>query len=164
MMSLLFVSRLRSTTAFVVHRTSRHHHLQKCSSRLFTQQQQQLSTRSTLIGLDWVQTAVVQVLNDLYDPKEVAKGAVLAKLNNNKKEKKQSKQLAESEVTTSQPDNITADNMDQLVRDAAANAPSSFSVAAAMVTPATRPEHGDYQVNAAMGLAKSLNLSSRDWH
>ncbi|GKY95868.1 hypothetical protein MPSEU_000547400 [Mayamaea pseudoterrestris] len=37
----------------------------------------------------------------------------------------------------------------------------SFTKQQAMVTPATKPEFGDYQVNAAMGLAKALQLSPR---
>ena len=44
----------------------------------------------------------------------------------------------------------------------AINAAQPFSTRDAMVTPATKPEFGDYQCNAAMSLAKSAGLNPRE--
>ena len=40
----------------------------------------QQQTATALVGIDWLQDVVVDVLNDLYDPKQVARGNALAKL------------------------------------------------------------------------------------
>ena len=44
----------------------------------------------------------------------------------------------------------------------AADAAKPFGFSDAMVTPATKLEFGDYQCNAAMGLAKNVGMSPRD--
>ncbi|KAI2490012.1 aminoacyl-tRNA synthetase [Fragilaria crotonensis] len=46
--------------------------------------------------------------------------------------------------------------------DAAASEARPFGLSDAMVTPATRPEFGDYQVNAAMGLANAVGMNPRE--
>ena len=109
---------------------------------------------TTLRGIDWIQDAVVEVLNELYDPKEVAKGNVLAKLDK-KKGKKKKKTSDEDDEELSPEDR-------QALVDAAIASAQPFSRADAMVTPATKLEFGDYQVNAAMGLAKALGLNPRN--
>lgn len=45
--------------------------------------------------------------------------------------------------------------------DEAVAAAKPFSYADVMVTPATKDEFGDYQCNAAMGLAKSVGMNPR---
>lgn len=47
------------------------------------------------------------------------------------------------------------------IADKAAADAKPFSILDAMVTPATKAEFGDYQVNAAMGLAKSVGMNPR---
>jgi arginyl-tRNA synthetase len=138
-----------------------------------------------LVGIDWLQDVVVDVLNDLYDPKQVARGNVLAKLESiststskKKKKSKKSKSPASTDDTVAidnanaemendtapppPPKELSQEEKDVIVQAAMEAAPSSFSRADAMVAPATKPEFGDYQVNAAMGLARSLQLNPRD--
>jgi arginyl-tRNA synthetase len=99
------------------------------------------SSAAAIRGMDWLQDAVVDVLNDLYDPVQVAKGSVTS----NKKFAKKSPEEQQA-----------------LLDEAVAMAKSSFERNQAMVTAATKLEFGDYQVNAAMGLAKSLGMAPRD--
>ncbi|KAL7568461.1 hypothetical protein ACA910_012172 [Epithemia clementina (nom. ined.)] len=105
-----------------------------------------------LKGIEWLQDNVVSVLNELYDPAEVARGNVLAKFSKGKKKKKAKNGDApiEPEMTESEK---------QALSDEAAAQAKPFTRKDAMVTPATRPDFGDYQVNAAMGLANALGIS-----
>jgi arginyl-tRNA synthetase len=132
------------------------------------------SSSSSLTGIDWLQQAVVQVLNEIFDPAEVARGNALAKLNKKPKQKKNKKPRA-TDADSDTDTNTNADTADQdepevtltpeekqAIVDAAVAAAKPFTVKDAMVTAATRMEFGDYQVNAAMGLAKSLNMNPRE--
>ena len=120
----------------------------------------------TLCGLREVQEAVVDVLNDLFDPAEVARGNALAKLDKGgKKKKKKKKKAPEGEnagaADEAPPEPQMSEEEKQAIIDAAVAAAKPFSLADAMVTPATRPEFGDYQVNAAMGLSKAVGMNPR---
>jgi hypothetical protein len=107
---------------------------------------------TTIRGISFVQEAVSDVLNDLFDPAEVARGAALAKLNKKKKKKKADDDNAEPDLSEEEKLAIA----DQVAEEA-----KPFSILDAMVTPATKAEFGDYQVNAAMGLAKSVGMNPR---
>ena len=117
------------------------------------------SSTTTLKGIEWLQESVVDVLNDLFDPADVARGNVLAKLEKPKKKKKKKK--GGEEAPAEEEPTISEEEKQALIEEAVAAA-VPFSRKDAMVTPATKAEFGDYQVNAAMGLAKSLGMSPRD--
>jgi tRNA synthetases class I (R)/Arginyl tRNA synthetase N terminal domain len=104
----------------------------------------------------YVQDAVLEALQELFDPAEVARGAALAKLEKPKKKKKKKNQ------DDDQDNEEMSDAEKQAIADAAAEAAKPFSIADTMVTLATRADFGDYQVNAAMGLAKSLGMNPRE--
>lgn len=107
-------------------------------------------------SIDWVQDAVLEAITELYDPAEVARGAAMAKLNKRKKPKKKERQESDSE-------NLVLSEVEkQAIADQAAANAKPFSIADTMVTLATKPEFGDYQVNAAMGLAKSVGMNPRE--
>ena len=114
-----------------------------------------------LKGIEWVKDNVAHVLNELYDPAEVARGNVLAKLGKKKKKKKKKKKNGnvddDNDNTPEQPE--MSEEEKQALADAAAVGAKPFTLKDAMVTPATRPDFGDYQINAAMGLAKALGMS-----
>ena len=55
---------------------------------------------------------------------------------------------------------LSQDEKLAIAEKAAAEA-KPFSILDAMVTPATKAEFGDYQVNAAMGLSKSVGMNPR---
>ncbi|CAB9498736.1 Arginine--tRNA ligase [Seminavis robusta] len=123
------------------------------------------SSHVSLYGIDWVRTAVVKSLNDLFDPKEVARGNALAKLNKPKKKKKKKKkqQPEEDEQQQPQPEEPTMSKEEKnAIVDAAVAAAKPFSYEDVMVTPATRDDFGDYQCNAAMGLAKAVGMNPRE--
>lgn len=103
-------------------------------------------------SLEWVQEAVLDAICDLFDPADVARGAALAKL----KKKKKAKGGVNHEDEFRNDSEIS-----KILEEAVASA-KPFTVDDAMVTLATKAEFGDYQVNAAMGLAKSLELNPRD--
>jgi hypothetical protein len=106
--------------------------------------------------MDYVQGAVVDVLNEIFDSSEVASANALAKFGkNSKKTKKKDDAPVQNEETT-----VSDEEKRAVVEAAAANA-KPFSTLDAMVTAATREEFGDYQVNAAMGLAKALGMNPR---
>jgi arginyl-tRNA synthetase len=107
-----------------------------------------------------VQEAVLEALNELFDPAEVARGAALAKLEKPKKKKKKKKKQSEEDVDEEAPTMSEEDK--QAIADAAAVQAKPFTIADTMVTLATRAEFGDYQVNAAMGLSKSLGMNPRE--
>jgi len=114
-----------------------------------------------------VREAVVDTLNDLFDPEEVAKANVLAKLNKPKKQKKKKKKNADAEAAAAESDPEPEEEPQmpeeekQALIEAAVAAAKPFSYEDVMVTPATRDDFGDYQCNAAMGLAKSVGMNPR---
>lgn len=121
-----------------------------------------ISSAQKLCGIDFVQKTVVDVLNDTFDPKEIARANALAKLD--KGNKKKQKKTKKGENTPPPPEPIQPSMSDEEKRaflDAAAAEAKPFGLSDAMVTPATRPEFGDYQVNAAMGLANAVGMNPR---
>jgi len=126
------------------------------------------STTSSLVGIDWVREVVATALNDIFDPKEIAKNAATAKLDGKKKKKKNKKKknVDESAANNKPEEEEQKPKMSEEERNsiiqAAIDAAQPFSTRDAMVTPATKPEFGDYQCNAAMSLAKSAGLNPRE--
>ncbi len=115
----------------------------------------------SLAGIDFIKESVVKVLNDSFDAKEVARAAALAKLEpKKKKKKKKSPKEASSDSAKDEP-NISQEEKDAIAQ-AAADAAKPFGFSDTMVTPATKLEFGDYQCNAAMGLAKNVGMSPND--
>ena len=114
-----------------------------------------------LCGIEFVQQTVVDALNDIFDPKEVARGNARAKLDKKGSKKNQKKSKPADDTMTESNEPAISEEAKEAIVDAAAALAKPFGMADAMVTPATRPEFGDYQVNAAMGLAKALNMSPR---
>lgn len=106
--------------------------------------------------MEWVQTAVLDAMNELFDPAEVARGAALAKLSKGKKKKKKGGEDPEPDEP------VLTDEQKQAIIDQAAAEAKPFTVADTMVTMATRAEFGDYQVNAAMGLAKNVGMNPQE--
>ena len=125
------------------------------------------STTSTLVGIDWVREVVASALNDIFDPKEIAKNAAIAKLDGKKKKKKNKKKKNVDESATNQQEEekqepkMSEEERNSIIQ-AAVDAAQPFTTRDAMVTPATKPEFGDYQCNAAMSLAKSAGLNPRE--
>eukprot|EP00977_Amphora_coffeiformis_P026592 scaffold28061_cov117-Amphora_coffeaeformis.AAC.1 len=113
---------------------------------------------TSLKGIDWLQDNVVEVLDELFDPKDVARGNAIAKLE--KPSKKKKKKGGENAPHEEEPQ--ISEEEKQAIIDEAVAAAVPFSRKDAMVTPATKSDFGDYQVNAAMGLAKSVGMSPRD--
>ena len=112
-------------------------------------------------GISFVQDAVLDAMNELFDPADVARGAALAKLNKPKKKKKKKKGAdATAEKKEEEPEISEEEKM--AIADAAAAEAKPFTVSDTMVTIATKPEFGDYQVNAAMGLSKSVGMNPRE--
>lgn len=110
-----------------------------------------------LKGIEWLRENVASVLNELYDPAEVARGTVLAKFTKGKKKRKKKANDADADAATQEPE-LSEKEIQDLANEAAAQA-KPFTRAEAMVTPASRPDFGDYQVNAAMVLATPLGIS-----
>jgi hypothetical protein len=106
-------------------------------------------------SMAWVQDAVLDAITELFDPAEVARAAALAKLNKKKKQKKN--KASSEEIDAEHP--VLSDDEKQAIADQAAADAQPFSIADTMVTLATKPEFGDYQVNAAMGLSKSVGMN-----
>jgi hypothetical protein len=106
-----------------------------------------------------IQEAVLEAMNELFDPAEVARGAALAKFENPKKKKKAKKQ-----PDTEENDDIVELSEEELQAMASAAAADArpFTLSDTMVTSATKSEFGDYQVNAAMGLAKAVGMNPRE--
>ena len=119
---------------------------------------------------------MADVLNELYDPAEVAKGAVLAKWAkpSNKKSKKPKQQpttdtdtdtattTTTTTTTNSESSNVQSDEALQNAINAAIAVAKPFARIDTMVTPATKPEFGDYQCNVALGLSRALGMNPRD--
>jgi hypothetical protein len=110
-------------------------------------------------------------LNQEFDSKQVAKNAALVKLQpkkkKKKKKKKQQQQPQEGEGSGSGSDDAIPKEPElsmeekEAIGNAAAEAALPFGKGDCMVTPATKLEFGDYQCNAAMGLARNVGLSPR---
>jgi arginyl-tRNA synthetase len=109
--------------------------------------------------MEQVQDAVVDALNELYDPLMIAKGNVQAKINKLLQQKKSKKKGVEN---GEESPTLSLAEQEMMMNDALANAPKEFGRSDAMVTVATKSEFGDYQINAAMGLSKALGISPRD--
>jgi len=122
----------------------------------------------SLKGVDFVRNAIVEVLNKEFDYEEVARNVALAKLEPKKKKQKKKKKKknadeSSSEQTNEEPEaKVLSEEEKQAIADAAAADAVPFNTQDTMVTPATKDEFGDYQCNAAMGLARNVNLSPRD--
>ena len=133
------------------------------------------SASSSLVGIDWVREVVVTALNGLFDPKEIARNAAIAKLDGGKKKKpkKNNKKKNADELGTNnqamgggeeedeKEPSFSEEERNSIIRSAV-DAAQPFSTRDAMVTPATKPEFGDYQCNAALSLAKSAGLNPRE--
>mmetsp|Transcript_50207 Transcript_50207/g.56080 ORF Transcript_50207/g.56080 Transcript_50207/m.56080 type:complete len:754 (+) Transcript_50207:124-2385(+) len=133
------------------------------TSRLFLSTTSTMATDIAIKNIDFVEEAVLESINELFDPAEVARGAVLAKLNRPKKKKK--KQVAEdvsSLAGKGEEEKVMSDEEKQAIGNAAAAKAKPFAKSDTMVTIATKAEFGDYQVNAAMSLAKSLGMNPRE--
>ena len=113
-------------------------------------------------SIDFVEEAVLDAINELFDPAEVARGAALAKLNKPKKKKKKKKKQTEDVASPESSEPKMSEEEKQAIGDAAAAAAKPFALSDTMVTLATSSEFGDYQVNAAMGLAKSVGMNPRE--
>jgi hypothetical protein len=127
------------------------------------------SSQTPLLGIDWVREVVSTSLNEIFDPKEIARNAAIAKLdgkNKKKKNKKKKKDADDASATQKEGEEESEPKMSEEERnsmvEAAVNAALPFSTHDAMVTPATKAEFGDYQCNAAMSLAKSAGLNPRE--
>ncbi len=127
------------------------------------------SSQTPLLGIDWVREVVSTSLNEIFDPKEIARNAAIAKLdgkNKKKKNKKKKKNADDASATQEEGEEQSEPKMSEEERnsiiEAAVNAALPFSTHDAMVTPATKAEFGDYQCNAAMSLAKSAGLNPRE--
>ena len=119
------------------------------------------SSSSSLKGMDWVQGCILQVLNQEFDSKQVAKNAALAKLQPKKKKKKKKQQQQDEDTTTTPKEPELTMEEKEAIGNAAAEAALPFGRRDCMVTPATKLEFGDYQCNAAMSLARNVGLSPR---
>jgi hypothetical protein len=131
-----------------------------------TETETEVVDANKLVGIDWVREGIVKVLNEAFDPKEVARAAALSKLEPKRKKQKKKKPNAEegAAVNISNEDEepeLTQEQKNE-IGNAAAEAAKPFGFEDAMVTAATKLEFGDYQCNAAMGLAKNVGLSPRD--
>lgn len=113
-------------------------------------------------SIDFVEEAVLEAMNELFDPAEVARGAALAKLNKPKKNKKKKKKQTEESAAPEPEEPVMSEEEKQAIGDAAAAGAKPFALSDTMVTLATKPEFGDYQVNAAMGLAKNVGMNPRE--
>lgn len=106
----------------------------KTGTALYSTSQQQLKS------IQWLKETVVQALNEAFDPVDVKRGIEEAV---QKQQQKKSKEAPSPSVVSNYQF-------------------SGFTTSDAMVTPATKPEFGDYQCNAAMGLAKKVGMKPRD--
>jgi hypothetical protein len=118
---------------------------------------------SEVKSMGFVQYAVLEAIKELFDPAEVARGTALAKLEKPQKMKKMKNKTEKVDADDNDDDAPSmSDEEKQAIADAAAREAKPFTVADTMVTLATRADFGDYQVNAAMGLAKSLGMNPRE--
>lgn len=146
------------------------HHQHPYSPRLLMTETAAMSTTSTVTsdcgdsikGISWVKSVVLDVLKENFDPADVARGAAIAKLEKPKKKKKRKKNAEEEHKAVESEEPGLTDEEKQVIIDEAVARAVPFGIPDTMVTPATKLEFGDYQCNAAMGLAKSLGMSPRD--
>lgn len=120
---------------------------------------------STLVGIDWVRSSVVSVLNEIFDPAEIAKGAAIAKLDGKKNKKQKKKKKHDDDAAEDEPkeSQMSEDEREAIIQAAIAAA-KPFSTVDAMVTPATKPEFGDYQCNAGeLDPSPSVSLAVPVW-
>eukprot|EP00586_Coscinodiscus_wailesii_P023737 CAMPEP_0172499190 /NCGR_PEP_ID=MMETSP1066-20121228/123668_1 /TAXON_ID=671091 /ORGANISM="Coscinodiscus wailesii, Strain CCMP2513" /LENGTH=716 /DNA_ID=CAMNT_0013272801 /DNA_START=353 /DNA_END=2503 /DNA_ORIENTATION=- len=119
---------------------------------------------SCLVGIEFVSDAVVQVLNSSFDAKDVARAKALSQLEKGSKKKKKKKKKSDDggvgDDANAPP--ALSEEEKQRIGDEAAAAASAFTGLDAMVTRATKGEFGDYQCNAAMGLARNVGMAPRD--
>lgn len=106
------------------------------SSSLSSSSQKQ-QHQHQLKGIQWLRDTIVQVLNESFDPLHAEK--IGTSVNEKKKE--------------SVPSAVDDEKVQQQTR---------FTSRDTMVTFATKPEFGDYQCNAAMGLASKVGMKPRD--
>ena len=127
-------------------------------------------TSSKLVGIGYVRSSIAEVLNEIFDPAEIAKGAAIAKLDGkkNKKQKKKKKKKPNNDeeqqpnaAKEEEPPPMSEEERTLIIQEAISNA-KPFTIQDTMVTPATKAEFGDYQCNAAMSLSKSAGLNPRD--
>ena len=119
--------------------------------------------KNKILTIKDIQSSVVQVLNDSFDPVVVARNKALSQLEPKKKKKKKKKQSTDEDQEGEKDETPTlSEGEKEKILLEAENMALPFSFMDAMVTPATRAEFGDYQCNAAMGLAKHVNMSPRD--
>ena len=128
-------------------------------------------TSTKLVGIDYVRSSIAEVLNEIFDPAEIAKGAAIAKLDGkkNKKQKKKKKKKPNNDDNNNEPaaakeeepPPMSEEERTSIIQEAILNA-KPFTIHDTMVTPATKAEFGDYQCNAAMSLSKSAGLNPRD--
>jgi hypothetical protein len=163
---LLSTSTSTPTTTFTAVRSAR------TTSRLSmsTTTTETATPAFTIKSIDFVEEAVLEALNELFDPAEVARGAALAKLNKPKKQKKKKKKKQGTEDVSAEKvveeveveEKVITEEAKQAIGDAAAANAKPFTKADTMVTLATKAEFGDYQVNAAMGLSKYVGMNPRE--
>lgn len=118
------------------------------------------TTEFEWITLETIQNTMVHVLNEIYDPKQVARGIAIAKLSSSSKKKKN--QQKEDNNPENEPNQQGDDELmkDEVIAEAVARAPEEFGISDAGVTMATKTDFGDYQVNAALQLAKGLSKAN----
>ena len=100
----------------------------------------------------------------MWDPKEVAHGNALAKLNKSsspKKKKKSKSSTNDQQQDHEEGETTLSDEERNAIIEAAVAQAKPFTWDDVMVTPATRDDFGDYQCNAAMGLAKAVGMNPR---
>ena len=82
-------------------------------------------------------------------------------LRNSTKETRKKKKGAD-EAAADDDEPVMSEDEKQAIADQAAFQAKPFTLADAMVTLATKAEFGDYQVNAAMGLSKSVGMNPQE--
>lgn len=133
-----------------------------------------------LVDIGSIQSTVVNALNELYDPKQVAQGKAKQQIAKQQQlgEKKRKKKASDAVVPLESNNNnnnysnnghdnnesditMTLEQQEAFIEKAMQEAPTQFSISDAAVTTATRAEFGDYQINAALQLASALGESPR---
>jgi len=145
--------------SFIQHASTRNTAPTRSASIMYT------STATPAVAIksiDFVEEAVLEAMNELFDPAEVARGAALAKLNKPKKKKKKKKKQTENSAVPEPEELVMSEEEKQAIGDAAAADAKPFALSDTMVTLATKAEFGDYQVNAAMGLAINIGMNPRE--
>jgi len=137
-------------------------HLKHVKSKIFMSTSTASTISSPLNGISWLQDCTIQVLNDTFDSTEYARVTALTKLEPKKKKKKKKKKRTEDESSAELKEPPLTQQEKEAIADAAAASAVPFGVKDAMITPATKMDFGDYQCNAAMGLAKNLGMSPRE--